>query len=154
MDTSARSEIPGVKAVLNLVDDGGKTLRYQGDEVAAVAAITPEIAEDAIRAIKVKYQPLDFVVNVDKAREPEAPKVAQQPRERGAGGGRGRSATSRRGSRTRPPIIDGEYMAQTRLHCCLETHGHVCKWDGDKLTVWASTQGRHAAPEGSRGRWA
>ena len=74
-----------MKAVLNLVDEGGKTLRYQGDEVAAVAAVTPEIAEDAIRAIKVKYQPQDFVVNVEKARAAEAPAGAQQPRERDAG---------------------------------------------------------------------
>src|SRR5689334_8550403 len=51
VDTSAAQKIPGVKAILNLVDEGGKTLRYQGDEVAAVAAVTPEIAEDAIRAI-------------------------------------------------------------------------------------------------------
>src|ERR1700730_9882200 len=75
VDTSAAQRIPGVKAVLVLVDDGGKTLRYQGDEVAAVAAVTPEIAEDAIRAIKVKYQPLDFVVSVAKAREAEAAPV-------------------------------------------------------------------------------
>src|SRR3954465_15358352 len=65
VDTSA-AKIPGVKAILNLGDDGGKARRYQGDEVAAVAATTPEIAEDAIRAIKVKYQPQDFVVNVEK----------------------------------------------------------------------------------------
>src|SRR3989442_11345870 len=57
VDTSAAARIPGVKVVINLVEEGGKTLRYQGDEVAAVAADTPEIAEDAIRAIKVKYQP-------------------------------------------------------------------------------------------------
>ena len=42
-------------------------------------------------------------------------------------------------------------MAQTRLHCCLETHGHVCKWDGDNLTVWASTQGVYASQEGFTG---
>src|SRR5438445_5066689 len=60
VDTSAAERIPGVKAVINLVEEGGKTLRYQGDEVAAVAAVTPEIAEDAIRAIKVKYQPQGF----------------------------------------------------------------------------------------------
>src|SRR3954452_17866421 len=49
VDTSAAERISGVKAVINLVEEGGKTLRYQGDEVAAVAAVTPEIAEDAIR---------------------------------------------------------------------------------------------------------
>src|SRR5262249_51378135 len=41
-------------------------------------------------------------------------------------------------------IIEGTYEAQTRIHCCLEPHGHVCKWDGEgdnaQLTMWASTQ--------------
>src|SRR5436309_12081800 len=37
VDISAAQKIPGVKAILNLVEDGGKTLRYQGDEVCAVA---------------------------------------------------------------------------------------------------------------------
>src|SRR3712207_3472930 len=45
VDLSAAKRIPGVKAVINLVEEGGKTLRYQGDEIAAVAAVTPEIAE-------------------------------------------------------------------------------------------------------------
>ena len=28
-------------------------------------------------------------------------------------------------------------------HVCIETHGAVCEWEGDKLTVWVSTQGVH-----------
>ena len=39
-----------------------KSLKYEGDPVAAVAAITPEIAEDAIRAIKVEYKKLPHAV--------------------------------------------------------------------------------------------
>src|SRR2546422_10275411 len=55
VDASAARAMPGVKAVITLDTPPGKTLRYAGDEVAAVAATTPEIAEDAIRAIKVSY---------------------------------------------------------------------------------------------------
>lgn len=47
VDTSAAERIPGVKAVLVLGDDSGKhkdRVRYEGDPIAAVAAITPEIA--------------------------------------------------------------------------------------------------------------
>jgi xanthine dehydrogenase YagR molybdenum-binding subunit len=151
VDVSAAQRIPGVKAILNLVDDGGKTLRYQGDEVAAVAAVTPEIAEDAIRAIKVRYQPLDFAVSVAKARQAEAPQVHTN-RENVARRGRGRSQGDvEKGFSESTAIIDGEYEAQTRLHCCLETHGHVCKWDGDNLTVWASTQSVFASQEGFTG---
>src|SRR5229473_795711 len=150
VDISAAQKIPGVKAVLNLVEDGGKTLRYQGDEVCAVAAVTPEIAEDAIRAIKVKYQPQDFVVNVAKARAAEAPQVHNNRENVTRGRGRNVGDVDK-GFAESTAIIEGEYMAQTRLHCCLETHGHVCKWDGENLTVWASTQGVYASQEGFTG---
>jgi xanthine dehydrogenase YagR molybdenum-binding subunit len=149
VDLSAARRIPGVKAVINLVDEGGKTLRYQGDEVAAVAAVTPEIAEDAVRAIKVKYEPLPFVVNEDKARQPGAPKVHSNRENVMPGRGRTQGDIEK-GFAASTAVIEGEYTAQTRLHCCLETHGHVCKWDGDNLTVWASTQAVH----GTRGDFA
>lgn len=142
VDLSAAQRIPGVKAIMNLVEEGGKTLRYQGDEVAAVAAVTPEIAEDAIRAIRVKYQPLEFVVDVDKARAPNAPKVHSN-RDNVEVRNANIKGDVDKGFAESAAVIEGEYRAQTRLHCCLETHGHVCKWDGDTLTVWASTQAVH-----------
>src|SRR5438309_11498256 len=49
VDTSAAEKMEGVKAVISFADH--KILKYEGDPVAAVAAITPEIAEDAARAI-------------------------------------------------------------------------------------------------------
>ena len=49
----AAERLPGVAAVITF---GNKTLLYQGDPVAAVAAHTPELAEDAIRAIAVTYR--------------------------------------------------------------------------------------------------
>jgi xanthine dehydrogenase YagR molybdenum-binding subunit len=152
VDTSATEKIPGVKAVIVLVGEGGTNLRYQGDEVAAVAAVTPEIAEDAIRAIKVKYQPLPFVVNVDKAREPNAPKVHSN-RDNVVAGRNRTQGDIEKGFSESSATIEGEYAAQTRLHCCLETHGHVCKWDGDNLTVWASTQACHGTREDFAGEF-
>ena len=35
-----------------------------------------------------------------------------------------------------------------QTHVCLETHGCVCEWDGDKLTAWVSTQAVHGTREG------
>ncbi len=46
MDTSAAEKIPGGEGG---DADCGRRLRYEGQPVAAVAATTPEIAEDAIR---------------------------------------------------------------------------------------------------------
>src|SRR5579884_503927 len=73
VDTSAAERMPGVKAVVSYGDK--KQLKYEGDPVAAVAAVTPEIAEDAIRAIQVTYKPLPHAVTPQQAIKPDAPKV-------------------------------------------------------------------------------
>jgi len=50
-------------------------LRYEGEPVAAAAAITPEIADDAIHAIQVEYEVLPHVVSAEAAIKPGAPIV-------------------------------------------------------------------------------
>src|SRR5262249_20116969 len=79
VDLSAAKAMPGVKAVLDL---GNREPRFQGDEVAAVAATTGALAEDALEAIKVEYEVLPHVADVEEARKPDAPKVhGDQPNE-------------------------------------------------------------------------
>ena len=53
------------------------TVRYVGDEVAAVAADSEEIAEDALRLIDVEYEPLPFVTDFRKAIAPDAPQLRE-----------------------------------------------------------------------------
>jgi xanthine dehydrogenase YagR molybdenum-binding subunit len=62
VDTSAAEKIPGVKAV-HIVQGPGANIHWAGDEIVAVAAVDEPTAEDALRAIKVKYQPLSFLVS-------------------------------------------------------------------------------------------
>ncbi|MCB0108761.1 MAG: hypothetical protein KDE53_22725, partial [Caldilineaceae bacterium] len=76
IDTSAAAALPGVHAVISSADQldvtfykedspiFASTLRYVGDEVAAVAAESEEIAEDALRYIVVDYEPLPFVTDL------------------------------------------------------------------------------------------
>src|SRR3954468_17695483 len=52
LDISAAQSMPGVKGVVAIAKEGA-TLRYHGDDIAAVAAVTEEQARDAIRAIKI-----------------------------------------------------------------------------------------------------
>src|SRR5262249_8416719 len=144
VDTSDAEKMPGVKAIYKFVGANGLNIRFHGQEIAAVAATSPEIAADAVRAIerKIKIQPQPFVVDTDKAKDAAAPRVRPDgPNVAPMGGGR----PTEKGDvdaafREAAAIIEGTYEAQTRLHCSLEPHGHVCKWDGDQLTVWASTQ--------------
>ncbi len=53
-------------------------VRYVGDRVAAVAAETPEIAEEALSLIRVDYEVLAPVLDADAARDPEAPIIHDQ----------------------------------------------------------------------------
>lgn len=62
IDTSAAEKLAGVKAV-QIIQKPGSTVQWAGDEVVAVAAIDEPTAEDAIRLIQVKYQPLPFFVS-------------------------------------------------------------------------------------------
>src|SRR5438552_2478294 len=62
IDTSSTEKMPGVKAV-QIAQKVGSTVQWAGDEVVGVAAVDEATAEDAIRAIKVTYQPLPHLVS-------------------------------------------------------------------------------------------
>jgi xanthine dehydrogenase YagR molybdenum-binding subunit len=62
IDTSAAENMRGVKAV-HVIQGPGSTIHWAGDDVVAVAAIDEPTAEDAIRAIKVRYQKLPHFVS-------------------------------------------------------------------------------------------
>jgi CO/xanthine dehydrogenase Mo-binding subunit len=52
-----------------------KKVRHYGDRVAAVAATSPEIAEEALELIKVEYEPLQAVFDPMEAIKPNAPVI-------------------------------------------------------------------------------
>src|ERR1700730_7147805 len=58
IDSSRAKRLNGVRVVMSMDDD---VVRFAGQEVAAVAAISSDIANDAVALIKVDYEPLPFV---------------------------------------------------------------------------------------------
>ena len=66
-------------------------VRYAGQPIAAVAAVTQEAADEAARLVKVDYEVLPFVSDVEEARRPGAtlvfPGPADQAASAGGGGG-------------------------------------------------------------------
>ena len=74
VDLSVAEKAPGVKAVLAYKDAGAQVM-YQGDPVAAVAADTEERARDAARLVRVRYEPLPHLANVEQAMANDAPAV-------------------------------------------------------------------------------
>lgn len=152
LDTSRAEKLAGVRLVLShqntpeLPWKGGQTrlfdttLRYAGDEVAAVIADDEEICEDALELIDVEYEELPFVLDPEEALQKNAPRV--HPEGNLVGGKpevyeRGEVA---RGFEEAEVAVELTFRTQTALHNCLETHGSVAHWEGDSLTIWDSTQ--------------
>jgi xanthine dehydrogenase YagR molybdenum-binding subunit len=163
VDTAKAREMPGVRAVLTDADPeaqigwfsapgppgaASKPLsrlfdphcRYEGEEVAAVAAERPQQAWDAVRAIQVEYEKLPFVSGMEEALKPGAPAVQE-------GGNRmGTPRETKRGDVEKgfaeaDVVLEETYRTSCDIHTCLEAHGSVAQWDGDRLTVWDTNQG-------------
>src|SRR5882724_4982555 len=109
IDASAALALPGVKAVImgadfpdippalvqvgeNLINARNLSMNllahdkvlYDGHAVAAVAATSPHIAEEAVKLIKVEYEVLPHVQNVLKAMQDDAPILLPELRTSGA----------------------------------------------------------------------
>ncbi|MGC1783125.1 MAG: xanthine dehydrogenase family protein molybdopterin-binding subunit [Acidobacteriaceae bacterium] len=179
IDTTEAEKVPGVKGVYivqHLI--GGAVLRnppanqpkypivrYAGQPIAAVAATYPHIAEEAALLVKVQYEPMKFVVDMDKARQPDSPRVFPGPADQAgsAGGGGGPHNVPQTGNIHGPSIhkhgdidqgfkeadvvVESKYTTQVQTHSALETHGVVADWKPDMLTVWATTQGTASVRE-------
>ncbi|HWV24729.1 MAG TPA: xanthine dehydrogenase family protein molybdopterin-binding subunit [Thermomicrobiales bacterium] len=154
VDASEAESMPGVYAVIHSgnverIDwyDGSAvfdtTVRLIGDEVAAVAAESEEIAADALDCIRVTYEELPYVTDPDEALKPGAPEL--RPEAEGEGNIAGEPKVYERGDvtaalKSAEVVVDSTYTTQTALHNCLEPHGCTASWEGDHLTLWDSTQ--------------
>lgn len=112
---------------------------FEGETVAAVAAETPQQARDALRAIKVSYEVLPFVVDERRAREKGAPRVHERGNSVGTGSYRRGKVDA--GFAAADAVRERSFRTEAELHTPMELHGCVAAWDGDCLTVWESTQG-------------
>jgi xanthine dehydrogenase YagR molybdenum-binding subunit len=151
-------KMPGVRAILSDADSeanipwysapGGRSAsrlfdphcRFEGEEVAAVAAENLSQAWDAVRAIQVDYEKLPFVTNMEDALKPGAPAVQEGGNRPGQP-----SATNRgdvdKGFAEADAVLEETYRTSCEIHTPMEVHGSVAKWDGDQVTVWDTTQG-------------
>jgi len=173
VDTRKAEQLAGVKAVFVVKKQEGATLvdpsteqngtfpriRYAGQCVAAVAATTPEIAEETARLIEVDYEVLPAVTSLDAAMAADAPLVYPGRVNMGgsAGGGGAARDLGQRGNLRGPTqqsdgdvdaalagsalTISGAFRTQVQTHSPMEPHGIVADWTPNELTVHVSTQG-------------
>jgi len=163
IDTSKAEKMPGVRAVLTgnspgadmpWYPRGGKFsgrlfdthCRHEGEEVAAIAAETPLQASDAIRAIEVEYEVLPFVIDDEAALDPSAPAIHEggnvvgEPRVRERG-------DLEAGFAEADVVVERTYRTKCEIHAPMEPHGSVARWDGNRLTIWDTTQGVFSVQE-------
>ena len=168
IDTSEAEKLPGVKSVItgeyykkrgglyledkNFLAVG--TAKFRGEAVAAVAAETLEIAQQAVDLIKVEYEELPAVTNAIEGMKPDAPiihpdlgsyKVAPifHPN---AGTNISHHFKLRKGD-VEKGFAESDYVTEHTYyvphvqHVPIEPHVAVAQYEADgKLTVWASCQ--------------
>ena len=125
------------------------TVKFDGQEVAAVLATDRYTAADGVNAVEVEYDPLPVVMDPFKALEPDATIVREDKEDKSnhiwhweVGD---RNSTDRAFRQSDVTVKEDIYIP--RIHVAsIETCGCVAQWDPvqEKLTVWMTTQAPHA----------
>ncbi|MHB8732702.1 MAG: xanthine dehydrogenase family protein molybdopterin-binding subunit [bacterium] len=152
LDTARAENAPGVRAVLSHLNVKGvpwynglstlfdTELRYAGEEVAAVFADTAAAARDALDLIDVEYEVLPHVVDPEAALAKDAPKIHAAGNVLGGGAERYARGDVEAAFGGAAATVELRAETQDVLHHSMETHGSICEWTGDRLTIWDSTQ--------------
>jgi xanthine dehydrogenase YagR molybdenum-binding subunit len=130
IDTSEAEHMRGVTAV-SVMTGAGKEVQWEGTEIAMVAAVTEEIANDALRKIKVQYEVLPHLVKEDDLAKAgnRAPPAGEQV-----------TGDPDKAFQEAEAIVEGTYGIPVITHCCLEPHGNIVQFKGDHINLWPSTQ--------------
>lgn len=166
IDTSRAEALPGVKCVLTYKNVPkvhpfrklmwllGETVHYPGEEVAAVAALSPEIAKAALDLIEVEYEVLEAVIDPCKAALPGAPlsnieygsafyhgtDYMKFARVEPDGWLRVGFGDYEKGMAEAEHIIEFEMRTPMQYNCSPNPRSVVCEWEGENLICWADTQ--------------
>jgi CO/xanthine dehydrogenase Mo-binding subunit len=175
IDASKALALPGVKAVVTAADipelasveagggEGAANMRdlsrnvlareqvlYHGHAVAAVAATSAELAEQALAAIEVEYEPLAPVLSIEAALAPDAPLLHAEMKTRGADANLPNVASRIVFSRGDPEaafaaadvVVERTFRTQTVHQGYIEPHAVVARTNTDgQSVVWCCTQG-------------
>jgi len=116
-----------------------EVVRHVGDRVAAVAAVDEKTAEAALKLIKVEYEELPAVFDVEKALEADAPAIHD-------GGNKVGEIFTEAGNveeafKRCDRIFEDRYEVPAIHHLAIETHTAIADFDSrGKLTVWTPSQ--------------
>ncbi len=126
---------------------------YKGQAVAAVAAVSPHIAEEALKLIVVDYEPLPHVTEVVAAMQDAAPLLHDDLETESLGKSTGKHSNIAKhiqfkkgevaqGFAGAAVVIEREFHTATVHQGYIEPHSATALWNADgNVTIWCSTQG-------------
>jgi CO/xanthine dehydrogenase Mo-binding subunit len=177
IDTSKAAALPGVKAVVTSADFPEQKFEYVGPErvaqnfwhmtrnimarekvlyeghaVAAVAAVSKSIADEALSLIKVDYEVLPHVIDVDEAMKADAPLLFEDMITRGVEPPPQPSNITKRvefklgnidtGFAEADEIVEMSFKTAAVHQGYIEPQGCVARCDADgQAELWSSSQG-------------
>ncbi|MEE8442802.1 MAG: xanthine dehydrogenase family protein molybdopterin-binding subunit, partial [Dehalococcoidia bacterium] len=170
IDTSKAAALAGVRAVVTGKDlppaNGDIDLHYRraniladekvlyvGHAVAAVAATSPHIAEEALELVHVEYEPLPCVLTAPEAMKEDAPLLHDDLKTESMGQPTDsvsniatyfqlRLGDVDKGFADADEIVEGQFSTKTVHQGYIEPHSCTALWNEDgRITVWCSSQG-------------
>ncbi len=172
IDTSEAERIAGVHAVVTCTDLPDRRVglalkdeyvlardkvRYIGEPVAAVAAVDPESADEALRAIRVDYDELEPVFDAREAMRDGAPRIHEDlaryqqssyitrfiqpiPDSNVASHIKLRKGDVAAGFEAADLVLEETFYCPRMHHCYMEPHAVLAQYTRDKITVWSNGQ--------------
>jgi xanthine dehydrogenase molybdenum-binding subunit len=155
IDKTEAEKIEGVRAVLTADDihnvpfghgrDNpplkGDKVTCERDEVAAVAADTPEIARLACSRIRVEYEDLPPIFDPEEALKDDAPLIHPEKKSNLAFTYDYAHGDVEQGEEESDAVVEETFRLPYMTHCCLGTCGIVASFDArDNLTLYSVTQ--------------
>ncbi|HEX7297552.1 MAG TPA: xanthine dehydrogenase family protein molybdopterin-binding subunit [Solirubrobacteraceae bacterium] len=174
LDTARARSLPGVLAILThedvppvrygmFVKDrtlfATDVVRFEGEIVAAVAAVTPELARTARSLIEVEYEPLDPILSAEAALEADSPLVHPDWEDYAIRDGVDRRANDgghfttvkgdvEQGFAEADVVLREIYRTDMSHAVPIEPHAILAEWRGESVTIHSTTQVPYPARSG------
>ncbi len=160
IDTSEAEKLPGVKAVVTHKDVPtlkygisparwdenifcSDKVRYVGDKVAAVACLDEETCYRALKLIRVEYEVLPAVLDFLHAMDEGAPQIHDEYSRNINTEIHQNFGDVEKAFAEAYHVRTDVFMGQRTYQAPIEPHSAVSMWEGEKLTVYSSTQSPH-----------
>ena len=129
-----RTQIPMARA--------GDKVRHVGEPMAVVIAESRYVAEDALADIVVDLEPLEAVVDLEKALEPNAPLIHDELGTNLASYVLQEKGNYEQARAQADVVIRRRIVIDRGVAAALENRGYVVQWNAreQELTMWATTQ--------------